>query len=80
MRCGGCNRELEVGDRFIKATPAEFMGRKPSSVDGLVAEMLGGVGGQMAYCEDCTQEGGDFMLETFYGDEDDSPTATPKQD
>lgn len=70
MRCAGCMGAIEVGDRFIKAAPSEFMGRADDGLDGLMAGLLGGRGGEVAYCEDCTQDGGRFKFETYYGDTD----------
>lgn len=76
MRCAGCNRDLEVGDRYIRATASEFVGAEASSeTDDLIAQIMGGAGGQVAFCEDCTQEGGDFHIETYWGD-DESPEVT----
>ena len=70
LRCAGCNRELEVGDRYIEDTPSGFMKAGDSGMDDLLASILGGSGGKIAYCEDCTQDGGDYLWETYYGDED----------
>ena len=69
LRCAGCSRELEIGDRFIEDTPAGFLRiDDDSGADDLMAMILGGVGGKIRYCEDCTQDGGDYIFETFYGD------------
>lgn len=76
MICAGCRRELEVGDHYIIGTTAEMMhGRgaetKDAFVEGLVAEILGGgQTGQIIYCEDCTVDGGEFLPETYWGDDD----------
>lgn len=72
MKCAGCMEPIEVGARFIKARPSEFMGTEDVDMDGLMSDLLGGSGGEVAYCEGCTQEGGHFKLETFYGDDDDA--------
>lgn len=64
--------KIEVGDRFIRATPSEFMGGEDGGLDGLMAGLLGGTGGKVAYCEPCTQEGGEWALETHYGDDADA--------
>lgn len=72
MKCAGCMEPIEVGDRFIKARPSEFMEGEFMDLDGFMASLLGGRGGEVAYCEGCTQEGGRFKLETFYGDDDDA--------
>lgn len=69
MRCAGCNRELEVGDLYIQDTPSGFMGES-SEHDDLIAEILGGVGGKVFFCEDCCGPGGDYFFDTVYGDED----------
>lgn len=68
-RCAGCNRELEVGDRYIEDAPSAFMKVEDTETDDLLASILGGSGGKITYCEDCTQPGGDHFLATFYGDE-----------
>lgn len=71
MRCFECKRELEVGDRFIADTASGFIGREGGSdVDDLIADLFGGSGGKVVLCEDCTAPGGDYMLETVYGDEE----------
>lgn len=72
MKCAGCMEQIAVGDRFIKARPSEFMGTEDAGLDGLMSDLLGGRGGEVAYCEDCTQEGGRFKLETYYGDDGDA--------
>lgn len=70
MRCVGCNRELDVGDRYIEDTSSGFARRQPDPVvDGLLADIFGGRDGKVVFCEDCTQDGGDYMFETVYGDE-----------
>ena len=69
MRCAGCNRTLEVGDRYITDTASAFTGREDDSLDSLMAELMGCGNGKIVYCEDCTQDGGDWMLDTVYGDE-----------
>jgi hypothetical protein len=70
MRCAGCRSEIEVGDRYIEATASEFMGHADDGLDGLMAEILGsGNGDKLVYCEDCTEDGGQWHFETFYGDE-----------
>lgn len=73
MKCAGCQRELEVGDHYITDTSSGFskLALDPD-VDSIVAEILGGVGGKIMFCEDCTEPGGDYMFETVYGDEDDA--------
>ncbi len=72
LRCIGCFRELEVGDRYIEDTSSGFlkMDSEPS-VDGLMADVFGGKNGKVIFCEDCTEDGGDYRLETVYGDEAD---------
>jgi len=72
LRCMGCNRELEIGDRYITDTPSSFTKSESNAdIDGLIAEIFGGTGGKVAFCEDCTEPGGDYLFETFYGDEAD---------
>lgn len=70
--CAGCRAEIEVGDRFIKDTPAAFMGKGDDGLNGLMADIMGGVGTEIVYCEDCTQEGDGWKLETYYGPEETS--------
>jgi hypothetical protein len=74
MKCFDCHRELEVGDRYIKAPASVFAGVSNSNTetDDIIADIFGGVGGEVVFCEDCTVDGGDFALETVYGDEVDA--------
>jgi hypothetical protein len=69
IKCAGCNRDLEVGDRYIEDTPSGFMG-EDSGHDELIAEILGGKDGKIYYCDNCTIPGGEYMFETYYGDDD----------
>lgn len=71
MKCSGCRRELEVGDQYIEDTASGFMGHEADGLDDVMAQLLGGTGGKIIYCKDCTQEGGDYMFSTVYGDEAD---------
>ncbi len=72
LRCAGCNRELQVGDRYIEDSASGFMKKDDGpELDDLMALVLGGSGGKIRYCEDCTQDGGDYFFETVYGDEAD---------
>lgn len=74
MRCFGCNRELEVGDQYIEDTASGFIGEgADASVDDLMADLFGGSGGKVVFCEDCTAPGGEYLFETVYGDEEESP-------
>jgi len=71
--CGGCRRELEVGDRYIEDSPAGYLGNDVSpEIDGLVADILSGdatlsgrSGGKVVYCEDCTEPGGHYTFQTY---------------
>lgn len=77
MNCAGCRREIEVGDHYIEDTPSGFMtalGNEQVNpeLDDIMAMCLGGTGTKIVYCEDCTREGGDYKLETYYGDEADA--------
>lgn len=71
MRCAGCSRDLEVGDHYIEDTASGFLGQGDGAGDDVIAMIFGGRDGKVIYCEDCTQEGGDYMFETVYGDEED---------
>lgn len=72
LRCCGCRREIEIGDRYIEDTASGFIGSASTpEVDGLISEIMGGPAGRVVFCDDCTVEGGDYMFETYYGDEDD---------
>lgn len=77
MICADCRRELEIGDQYIEGTPGEIIGQDiDPEISGIIADLLGGhkldggSGGKLIYCEDCTVHGGDFLLSTYYGDED----------
>jgi hypothetical protein len=71
MKCAGCSRNLEVGDRYIEDAASGFLKSEGDpEIDGLIAEILGGSGSTIYYCEDCTTPGGDYLFETVYGDED----------
>jgi hypothetical protein len=80
MICSGCRRELEPGDHYIMDTASGFTGHEPDPViDGLIADMLGGddtlsgkAEGKVIFCIDCTVPGGDYLFETYYGEEDNS--------
>jgi hypothetical protein len=69
MKCFGCQRD--IGDRYIEDTASGFIGVEDTPVvDDLIADIFGGgPGGKVIFCDDCTTEGGDYMFETFYGDE-----------
>lgn len=70
MRCAGCNRELEIGDRYITDTSSGFTkSAEDPAADEIVAMILGGFAGKIVFCEDCTEPGGDYLYETVYGDE-----------
>ena len=76
MKCAGCHRELEVGDRYIKFTMSEWSEREGIKVmpglDDLFADILGsGHGDYIVHCEDCTEKTDDGWRQDFvYGDED----------
>lgn len=58
MKCGGCLRRLEVGDRYIEGTASEYMGDTDQGLDGLLAELMGsGHGDKIVFCEDEPEEG-----------------------
>lgn len=72
MNCVGCNKEIEIGDRYIEDTVSGFL-RSETEPDtyGIIAELFGGAGGKVFFCEDCTEDGGDYLYETNYGDAED---------
>ena len=75
MRCAGCQRELEIGDEYIKFTLSEFAEAEGlpavEGVDGVASELFGsGFGDYIVYCTDCTVEGGEWLRDTVYGDEE----------
>jgi hypothetical protein len=73
MKCFDCKREIEIGDRYIEDAASGFAGQEASpEIDGLIADIFGGAGGKVVFCEDCTVGGGDYMTETYYGDEVDA--------
>jgi hypothetical protein len=66
MNCAGCSREFQDGDRFIIDTSAGFTRSEPDPVvDDLIAEVFGAEDGKLRLCEDCTEPGGTYQLETF---------------
>lgn len=71
MICAGCNRELEVGDRYIEDTTSGFLKMESTpEIDEIIASIFPGSGGsKIVVCEDCTAPGGDYMFEMVYGDE-----------
>jgi hypothetical protein len=78
MICAGCRHELKIGDQYIEGSADDYLGRKVDPViGGLLADIFGGnsaldgsTGGKIVYCEDCTTTGGDFRLQTYWGDEE----------
>jgi hypothetical protein len=69
-RCFGCQRELEVGDHYIEDTASGFAKQEATpETDALIADLFGGQGSKVIFCEDCTTTGGDYLFETYYGDE-----------
>jgi hypothetical protein len=69
MRCSDCKRELKVGERHIAFGTAQ---RHAVVWQVAVAHIFDlGYGDKIVCCEDCMRAGGDFQLETVYGDEDD---------
>jgi hypothetical protein len=84
VKCSDCKRQLDVGDQYIKFTVSEWAERQGMrsmpELDDLMASIMGSdAGTDIVYCEDCTVRGGDFMLETVYGDEDTS-APSPRED
>jgi hypothetical protein len=75
VNCAGCQRELEVGDRYIKFTASEWAereGMKPlDGLDDVFADLMGsGFGKDIVFCDDCTESTDEgWMQDTVYGDE-----------
>lgn len=77
MICAGCRNEIEIGDQYIEGVASDYVHQEVSpEVAGLLADIVGGnaaldgsTGGKIVYCEDCTATGGDFRLQTYYGDD-----------
>lgn len=62
---------FEVGDRYITDTSSGFTkSAADPKVDAIMASIFGGTDGKLRFCEDCTEPGGDYMFETFYGDDE----------
>lgn len=71
MKCAGCNKEIEIGDHYIEDTPSGFLEENDNvGVDEFIVILMGGTAGKIYFCEDCTEPGGDYLFETYYGDED----------
>lgn len=69
--CATCGHEFVEGDRFIVDTSSGFLGLPDEhGVDNIMAEIFGATDGKLRICEDCTQAGGSYLFETFYGDSD----------
>ena len=79
MICADCKRELEIGDRYIEGDASDYLKQDVNpEIGSILADILvgndkldGAANGRIVYCEDCTVTGGDFRLQTYYGDEDD---------
>jgi hypothetical protein len=66
MKCAGCGRELEQGDHFISDKASGFASLEADpEFDNIISDLLGGPDGRVVFCEGCTQEGGDYELETY---------------
>jgi len=65
LSCIGCFRDLKAGDRYIEDTVSGFI-NGGSAEDSIMAELFGGKDGKVLFCEDCTQQGGNYLFETVY--------------
>jgi hypothetical protein len=75
MICAGCRRELEVGDQYIEDSASGYIGAEADPmIDGLIADIMGGAGGKVIFCEDCTipDPSSKYRFSTYYGDEEDN--------
>ena len=78
MICAGCRDTIEIGDQYIEGVASDYLHQDVDpEIAGLLADIVGGnadldgsTGGRIVYCEDCTETGGDFRLQTYYGDEE----------
>lgn len=83
MKCAGCGRSLEVGDRYIEFTMSEWAERKGDTalegMDDLFAEIMGsGKGDMIVYCENCTEKSSDgWRDQMVYGDEEEVEDEAP---
>jgi len=73
MKCVSCDREIEVGDRYIEDTTGGFMGIDVNpEVDSIMSELLSDRDdGKITFCIDCTTSGGTYEFKTYYGDDGD---------
>lgn len=70
MKCAGCSRELQVGEPVLVGTAGAFLGRPTEeSTDELMALIFGAKDGKLRFCEECTEPGGEFRFETYWGED-----------
>jgi hypothetical protein len=69
VKCFGCQREIEIGDRYIEDSASGFLGKpQGGEADGILADIFGDKDGKVVFCEDCTVPGGEYMAETYWGE------------
>lgn len=73
--CGGCQRKLKPGDRYIEDTPGGYIGKdRDPEINALLVDLmthndrLDGTSDRLIFCEDCTETGGRYQWQTFGGD------------
>jgi hypothetical protein len=72
--CGGCQREVKPGDRYIEDTPHGYIGGKSlgADLDALLVDLmthndkLDGTSNRLIFCEACTETrpDGGYKLQT----------------
>ncbi len=77
MICGGCQRELVAGDRYIEDTPSGYIGKDTDpNIDALLVDLmthndrLDGTSDHLIFCEGCTDKTreGRYHFQTYGGD------------
>ena len=71
LMCVGCGRVLTAGDRYIEDAASGFLGipqdETEANIDGLIADIFGGAGDSVVFCESCTEPGGEYVFRVYEG-------------
>jgi hypothetical protein len=74
--CGGCQRHLQPGDRYIEDTPSGYIGKESSpDTNALLVDLmthndgLDGTSDRLVFCEGCTSPGGRYEFKTYGGED-----------